>query len=70
MEIRKLYPGKRVKMDAQRMFLMNTKFNLAETCLVSQVIHFYESQPETSAIHDTGFTFNGKITTFADIFKV
>ena len=70
LEIRNLYPGKRVKVGNKRMFVMNTKFQMAETSLVCQVIHFYESQPETSAVMETGFTYREKFITFADIFKV
>ena len=70
LEIRNLYPGKRVKLDNKRMFVMNTKFQMAETSLVCQVINFYESQPETSAVMETGFTYKEKFITFADIFKV
>ena len=49
---------------------VGTKFQMAETSLVCQVINFYESQPETSAVMETGFTYKEKFITFADIFKV
>ncbi len=48
---------------------MNTMFNLAETCLLSQTLDFYENCLGAEVTR-TGVTVSGKIMTFEDIFKV
>ena len=68
-KIRELYPNGRVKQDSKKIFVMNTMFNLAETCLLSQTLDFYENCPGAEVTR-TGVTVSGKIMTFEDIFKV
>ena len=48
---------------------MNTMFNLAETCLLSQTLDLYENFPGAEVTR-TGVTVSGKMMTFEDIFKV
>ena len=48
---------------------MNTMFNLAETCLLSQTLDLYESRPGAE-VTKTGVTVSGKMMTFENIFKV
>ena len=68
-KIRELYPNGRVKQDSKKIFVMNTMFNLAETCLLSQTLDFYENCLGAEVTR-TGVTVSGKIMTFEDIFKV
>ena len=48
---------------------MNTMFNLAETCLLSQILDLYENLPGAEVTR-TGVTVSGKTMAFEDIFKV
>ena len=48
---------------------MNTMFNLAETCLLSQTLDLYENFPGAEVTR-TGVTVSGKMLTFEDIFEV
>ena len=48
---------------------MNTMFNLAETCLLSQILDLYENFPGAEVTR-TGVTVSGKKMAFEDIFKV
>ena len=68
-KIRELYPNGRVKEDSKRIFVMNTMFNLAETCLLSQTLDLYENYPGAEVTR-TGVTVSGKMMTFENIFKV
>jgi len=67
-KIRELYPNGRVKEDSKRIFVMNTMFNLAETCLLSQTLDLYENYPGAEVTR-TGVTVSGKMMTFENIFK-
>jgi len=44
-EIRALYPHKIQRKDDERVFVMNTLFNLAETHLIASLVHFMNSNP-------------------------
>ena len=63
------YPGGRISKDGQRIFVMNTVFNLAETSLVASLISFYESQ-DGVVIQDKGLTYQGTFLSYSNIFKV
>ena len=64
-----LYPNGRVKEDSKRIFVMNTMFNLAETCLLSQTLDLYENYPGAEVTR-AGVTVSGKMMSFENIFKV
>ena len=68
-EIKSTYPGKIQRKDEKRIFVMNTVFNLAETCLVAALIHHFESKDDTEC-RATGWVRAGKEVTFAQVFKV
>ena len=68
-EIRVVYPGKIQRKDDQRIFVMNTLFNLAETYLVAALIHYFESQDSTTCTH-SGWRCGGQDFTFSNLFKV
>ena len=63
------YPGGRIRKDGQRIFVMNTVFNLAETSLVASLIDFYERE-EGVVIQDKGLTYQGTFLSYSNIFKV
>ena len=63
-----LYPSRRVKFDKNKFFVMHTLFNMAETCLVSQMIDFYENRSSDKNL--LSVTYQQKEFTFAEIFKV
>ena len=55
--------------DPKKIFVMNTMFNLAETCLLSQTLGHYESCPG-AAVTKAGVSVGGKLRTFENIFRV
>jgi len=65
--LQKLYPSKRVKFDKTKFFIMHTLFNMAETCLVSQIIDYYEEKSSKATL--LSFTYQQKQYTFAEIFR-
>ena len=68
-EIKHIYPGKIQRKDDKRIFVMNTMFNLAETCLVAQLINYFESLDDVE-VKDFGRSTKGKETSFASLFEV
>jgi len=67
-EIKSIYPGRIQRKDDKRIFVMNTVFNLAETCLVAALVHHFESKDDTVCTA-TGWTRDGQDVTFASLFK-
>ena len=68
-EIESRYPGRRIRKDNKRIFVMNTVFNLAETCLVAALIDYYEARAEV--VEDgKGVRYRGNLLTYCNIFKV
>jgi len=62
-----LYPSRRVKFDKNKFFVMHTLFNMAETCLVSQMIDFYEDRSSDKTL--LSVTYHQKQFTYEGIFK-
>ena len=48
---------------------MNTMFNLPETCLVAQLIDYFETLDDVD-LNEFGWSVKGKETTFASLFEV
>jgi len=68
-EIKAVYPGKIQRKDDQRVFVMNTLFNLAETFLVAALVDHLDHQTEVDST-EKGWVIPGKgEVTFADLFK-
>jgi len=67
-EIKGVYPGKIQRKDDQRIFVMNTVFNLAETCLVAALIHYFENKDSTTCT-PSGWSCGGQDFTFSNLFK-
>lgn len=45
-EIEELYPNKFLTLNEQRVYVLNTLFNLSETHLVAQIIDFFDNKSE------------------------
>lgn len=45
-EIEKFYPNKFIHLTEQRIFVLNTLFNLPETFLIASVVDYFDNHPD------------------------
>lgn len=69
-EIEKFYPNKFIHLTEQRIFVLNTLFNLPETFLIASVVDYFDNHPDYESTQDrTGLRTGDVLMSYKSIFQ-